>query len=114
MEHLSQCVEPEKEDLFFSRVLPLATAEEVEMNVQHSRCCGIDAHKGSATVCVNIFDANGKREARLKTYATDFGELQKLRFWLQSQKVTHVAMESTGTFWKPIWNVLREHFTWCW
>ncbi len=81
------------------------------MNVQHSRCGGIDAHKGSVTVCVNIFDANGKREARLKTYATDFGELQKLRFWLLSQKVTHVAMESTGTFWKPIWNVLREHFT---
>ena len=81
------------------------------MNVQHSRCCGIDAYKGSATVGVLVFDATRKREARLKTFATDFGDLQKLRFWLSSQKVAHVAMDSTRTYWKPIWNVLRKHFT---
>lgn len=80
------------------------------MRVVHSRCCGIDVHKGSLTACVLVFGAVGEREVRMKTFATDFGELQRLRFWLASQKVTHVAMESTGVYWKPIHNVLGGHF----
>lgn len=76
------------------------------MRVVHSRCCGIDVHKGSLTACVLVLGAKGEREVRLKTFATDFGELQRLRFWLFSQKVAQVAMESTGVYWKPVWNVL--------
>jgi transposase len=76
------------------------------MRVVHRRCCGIDVHKGSLTACVLVLGTKGEREVRLKTFATDLGELQRLRFWLFSQKVTHVAMESTGVYWKPVWNVL--------
>jgi len=44
----------------------------------------------------------GEREVRLKTFAADLEELQRLRFWLFAQKVTHVAKESTGVYWKPV------------
>jgi transposase len=76
------------------------------MRVVHRRCCGIDVPKGSLTACVLVLGTRGEREVRLKTFATDLGELQRLRFWLFSQKVTHVAMESTGVYWKPVWHVL--------
>jgi transposase len=80
------------------------------MQILYSRCCGIDVHKDSVTVCVLIYSGQPEPEIRKKEFATHFKALGELRFWLFSQKVTHVAMESTGVYWKPVWQALEGHF----
>ena len=80
------------------------------MQVQCARCCGIDVHKDSVTVCVLVYRDSGKPEVRRKEFATHLRELEKLRQWLIAQKVTHVAMESTGVYWKPVWEALSGAF----
>lgn len=72
------------------------------MIVVHPRCAGIDVHKKTVVVCVNV---PGKREVR--TYATTTARLFDMAEWLESEGVDIVAMESTGVFWKPVWNVLE-------
>lgn len=70
------------------------------------RCCGIDVHKDTVVVCVLGADGS-KAPATRKTYGTFQGELIRLRVWLQQLRVTHIAMESTGVYWIPVWNVLE-------
>ena len=79
------------------------------MNVVY-RCCGLDVHKNSITACVLVLGERGERQVRTKEFATHWKALQKLRLWLYASKVEHVAMESTGVYWKPVWNVLDSHF----
>ena len=76
------------------------------MQVLHPRCCGLDVHKDSVVAAVLIDD----RAAEVRSFATTTAQLLELGDWLGSCSVTHVAMESTGVYWKPIWNVLEEHF----
>ena len=78
------------------------------MQILYSRCCGIDVHKDSVTVCVLVYSGGGGPEVRKKEFATHFKAL--LKMWLLAQKVTHVAMESTGVYWKPVWQALEENF----
>lgn len=80
------------------------------MEVVYRRCCGIDVHKDSLTACVLIFHEDGRREVRKKEFATHLRGLENLRLWLYANKVMKVAMESTGVYWKPVWNVLSGHF----
>lgn len=80
------------------------------MQVVYSHCCGIDVHKASVTACVLVFDEKGGRQVRKKQFATHWKALGHLRFWLSACKVTHVAMESTGVYWKAVWKALQEHF----
>lgn len=80
------------------------------MEVVYRRCCGLDVHQASVTACVLAFGQGGKREARKKQFGTDRKSLQQLRLWLYACKVERVAMESTGVYWKPVWNVLEGHF----
>lgn len=80
------------------------------MQVVYRRCCGLDVHKNSVTACVLVFHEGGSKEVRRKEFGTYWKQLCALRWWLQVSKVTHVAMESTGVYWKPVWNVLRGHF----
>jgi hypothetical protein len=61
-----------------------------------SRCCGIDVHKDSVTACVLVYSGSPEPEVSKKEFATHFKALGNLRFWWIAQKVTHVAMESTG------------------
>lgn len=71
------------------------------------RCCGIDVHKDTVVVCV--LGADGVRTPPVrKTYGTFQAELVRLRVWLKQLRVTHVAMESTGVYWIPVWNVLED------
>jgi transposase len=88
--------------------LPLA-AEEAKVPVIYTRCCGLDVHKASVTACVLVFDGKGNDE-RIKQFGTTTAELIRLRCWLKNSKVTHVAMESTGVYWKPVWHELKAHF----
>ena len=80
------------------------------MQILFSRCCGIDVHKDSVTACVIVYAEGQEPEVRKKEFATHFKALGDLRFWLFAQKVTHVAMESTGVYWKPVWQALEGHF----
>jgi transposase len=79
------------------------------MEVIHARCCGIDVHQASLAVCVSI-----KEEAQSKKYklrcGTSTAELLRLTDWLREHQVTHVAMEATGVYWKPVWHVLEGQF----
>jgi transposase len=80
------------------------------MEVVYRRCCGIDVHKDSITACVLVNEPGKQREARKKEFRTYWSDLQKLKLWLYASKVEQVAMESTGVYWKPVWNVLDGHF----
>lgn len=79
------------------------------MSVVYERCCGLDVHKATISACVMVFK-NGVSEVRHREFATHVADLIRLRVWLKSQKVTQVAMESTGVYWKPVWNELHKHF----
>ncbi len=81
------------------------------MDVLHERCCGLDVHKKSVTACVLIAQPEDRPHKELRTFATMTADLLELRTWLHSVRVTHVAMESTGVYWKPVWNLLEDDFT---
>lgn len=74
------------------------------------RCCGLDVHKATVMACVRIAKPKGKEE-QVRTFSTMTQDLLTLRDWLESMEVTHVAMESTGVFWKPVFNLLEDRFT---
>jgi len=75
------------------------------------RCiAGIDVHSKTVAVCVRRIDDQGAIHAEVRTFGTMTQDLRALRDWLMAEGVTHVAMESTGVFWKPIYNVLEERF----
>lgn len=80
------------------------------MQIQYSRCCGIDVHKDSVTVCVLVYQEGKEVEVRKREFPTYFKALLNLKMWLLAQKVTHVAMESTGVYWKPVWQALENNF----
>jgi len=82
------------------------------MRILYSRCCGLDIHKSKIVACVMVTPPDDKPvEIRKKEFGAHLRALRQLRFWLQAQKVTHVAMESTGVYWKPVWNVLEGRLT---
>jgi transposase len=79
------------------------------MEVVHPRCCGIDVHQASLAVCVAIKE-DGKSEKHKLRCGTTTAELLRLADWLQGHQVTHVAMEATGVYWKPVWHILEGQF----
>jgi transposase len=74
------------------------------------RCCGLDVHRDTVAACVRVPGAHGQREQHVRTFGTTTAELLVLRDWLEAHGVTHVAMESTGVYWKPVFYVLEEAF----
>ena len=81
------------------------------MQVVYERCCGLDVHKQTVVACVLTPGPDGQTHKAIRTYGTMTAELLELADWLASEGVTHVAMESTGSYWKPIWNLLEGRFT---
>jgi transposase len=78
------------------------------MDTLYSRCAGIDVHKGNVVVCVRCYDRPGvKAFEEIRTFSTMTGDLLALSDWLASHHVTQVAMESTGVYWKPVFNILE-------
>ncbi len=77
------------------------------MEVLYPRCCGLDVHKKTVVACVRIAGASGRPRQTVRTFGTMTADLLALAAWLATEGVTHVAMESTGVFWKPIWNLLE-------
>jgi transposase len=80
------------------------------MEVKYERCCGIDIHKKSVTSCVIVPGEDGQPAKETRTYGTMTEELKGLSAWLKERGVTHVAMESTGVYWKPVYNLLEGQF----
>jgi len=71
-------------------------------------CAGIDVGKKFVVVCVMTGPADGEAREQTRKYGTNNANLEQLRDWLKACGCTHVAMESTGAYWKPIFNVLEE------
>src|SRR5712692_1142403 len=74
------------------------------------RGAGLDVHRDSVAVCVRVPGPGGDRVQHVRTFGTTTEALLTLRDWLQAHGVTHVAMESTGVYWKPIYYVLEDAF----
>lgn len=77
------------------------------MEVLHAHCAGLDVHKDSVVACVRHMAA-GKVTNAVRTFKTTTGELMALSEWLAAEGATHVAMEATGIYWKPVWHVLSD------
>jgi transposase len=80
------------------------------MEVMNKRCCGLDVHKESVVACLMIREG-GKVHKEVRTFLTMTLDLVVLHDWLKAHQVTHVAMESTGIYWRPVFNLLEEDFT---
>ena len=77
----------------------------------YARACGLDVHKKLVVACVRILDTkDGTVQSTLRKFGTMTADLLELRQWLAELKVTHVAMESTGVYWQPVFNLLEGHF----
>jgi transposase len=81
------------------------------MEVLYQHCAGLDVHKKNVKVCLITPGADGQLHKELRTYATTTQDLLQMHDWLHSQGCTHVAMESTGVYWKPIYNLFEGDFT---
>ena len=81
------------------------------MQILYERCCGLDVHKRLVVACVLIGPPGRPVEKEIRTFETMTGDLLELSDWLLSRGVTHIALESTGVYWKPIWNLLEDTFT---
>src|SRR3984893_16834449 len=77
------------------------------MEVLHARCCGLDVHKDTVVACLRL--ASGARPiTEVRTFDTTTASLLALSQWLTEFVCTHVAMEATGIYWKPIWSILSD------
>src|SRR5215831_3149608 len=79
------------------------------MEVLYRRCGGIDVHKESISVCVLLMENDGPKK-HFRRFGSMTRDWLELRLWLQQLVVTHVAVESTGVYWKPVWNLFEGHF----
>ena len=75
------------------------------------RCAGLDVHKQTVTACVRVPGTARARESHVRRFGTTSTDLLALRDWLDLFGVTHVAMESTGVYWKAVYYILEERFT---
>ena len=84
------------------------------MQALYPRVCGLDVHKKLVVACVRILDSkDGTVQSTLRKFGTMTADLVELRQWLGELQVSHVAMESTGVYWQPVFNVLESQFqTW--
>ena len=81
------------------------------MRVLHQTCAGMDVHTKDSKVCLVTRDRQGQRQEDVRSFRTMTHDLLAMRAWLQTQGCTISAMESTGVYWKPIFNLLEEDFT---
>jgi len=75
----------------------------------HRNCCGLDVHKKMIAACLLTEDAEGNTVTEKRLFGSMTGELHALAQWLCTAQVTAVAMEATGVYWMPVWNVLEQY-----
>lgn len=81
------------------------------MDVTYSHCAGLDVHKKTVVACCLVRGEDSKTERQTRTFSTMSQDLLALSDWLNHHEITHVAMESTGEYWKPVYNILEGNFT---
>ena len=74
------------------------------------RCCGLDVHQETVVACLLVGAPGAHPTKEVRTFRTVTRDLEALRDWLQEAGVTHVGMESTGVYWRPVYAVLEGHF----
>src|SRR3990170_3719523 len=74
------------------------------------RPAALDVHKESVTACVRVPGLGGRREQHVEEFKTTVAGLLTLRDWLTAHRVSAVAMEATGVYWKPVWAILEDEF----
>src|SRR5213593_1088809 len=79
------------------------------LEVKVEQCAGIDVGKKIIEVCVLIGPANRKPAGEVRRFGSNVGNLEALRAWLKEKACTEVVMESTGSYWKPVFNILEGH-----
>ena len=79
-------------------------------DVIYRRCCGLDVHKDTIAACVRWTEETGESHKENRVFGTTTQELEKLAGWMEQHQVRQVAMESTGVYWRPVWNVLERRF----
>jgi transposase len=77
------------------------------MEVAHAHCAGLDVHKDTVVACVRHM-TDGKATTTIRTFNTATQELLALSDWLSAENATYIAMEATGVYWKPVWNILSD------
>jgi transposase len=80
------------------------------MQVMHARCAGLDVHKKTVVACVLISGTDGSVEKQTATFGTMTADILAMSDWLKAYGVTHAAMESTGVYWRPIYQLLEDQF----
>lgn len=80
------------------------------MEVVYERCCGMDVHGKTVVACLRTPGEKGRRRGEVRTFGTTTAELLQLSDWLTEAGCTHVAMESTGVYWRPVHNILEGTF----
>jgi len=77
------------------------------MDLLYRRCCGLDVHKDTVVACLRLV-SDGKVTTEVRTFKTTTAALLQLSAWLAANNCTHVAMEATGVYWKPVWHILDD------
>lgn len=80
------------------------------MEAIFKRSCALDVHKKTITACIMIGGEKRITKEEIRTYTTMTEDIERLRDWLKAEGVTHVAMESTGIYWRPVFNIIRGRF----
>jgi transposase len=80
------------------------------MEVLHRRCCGIDIHKKFLVACLLILSESGQTQKEIRRFSTMTGDLLECVNWLKEAQCTAIAMESTGVYWQPPFNLMEGHF----
>ena len=93
-----------------SGATPFHTSSGVGVDAIYERCCGLDIHKKTVVACVIVPAAGRHVSKEIRTFGTMTDDLLALADWLAAENVTHVALESTGVFWKPLFNLLEDRF----
>jgi Transposase len=80
------------------------------MDVVYPRCCGLDIHKRTVVACRIVSGPDARPQRDVRTFGTMTDELLALADWLDEAGVTHAALEATGVYWQPLWNLLEDRF----
>ena len=79
------------------------------MDLLYARCAGLDVHRDTVVACIRV-QTDGRASTDVRTFGTKTDELLDLSAWLSEHEVTHVAMEATGVYWRPVWHILDGDF----
>src|SRR5437764_9225344 len=84
--------------------------QEIAMDLLYQNVAGLDVHHKTVVACIRQVQPRGGIAESVETFGTMTSDLLRLSDWLADHGVTHVAMESTGVLWKPVWNILEGRF----